>query len=536
MTGNVRPTLLVLMAVVLLVLLIACGNVANLQLARGLERDRELSIRKALGADRKRVVGQLLTESAILAIVGGVAGVAVAYRAVPAVVARSGGLLPRAAEVSVDGSVLLFAGVVTALTALVFGAAPAWKLSGGAGSERLVGSRAPSGRVLGGRTWGVLVAAQVSLSTVVVIASGLLLRSVWELQSVDVGLDTEQLVTMSLTMNDARYPEQADYLGFYDRLLDEIGSLGGVESVASIRFTPLRRDGESGSFTIPGRSDAAEDRPQARIVQVSPGFFATAGVPLLGGRDFTDLDDESSVPVVIVNDALRRRYWPGEDPVGQSLQIGRAPVPVVGWVGDVRQQSLAADPVPTIYVSQRQNSRRGMTFVARTSGDPRALMEPMRSVVRRIDADQPIQELAPMTDVVFSAAAQPRFFALLLGSFGLLAIVLSSVGIYGVVSHSVSVRVPEIGVRVALGAPRSGVARMVVGSGLRPVAVGALVGVVLAAGAARGMRETLYGVSTVDPLTFVGVPSLLILIAAWASWVPAARAARIDPTEALRAE
>ena len=537
MTGGVRSTLLVLMGVVVLVLLIACANVANLLLARGLERERELSIRRALGAGRATVVRQLLTESGMLALVGGVAGVGLAYWAVPAVLTLAQGLIPRSAEVAVDATVLLFAATTTVATVAVFGVLPALRLTAADGTSRLVSGRGVTGRAVGSRTWSALVGGQVALATVVVIASGLLLRSVWALQTVDIGFDAESVIALHLTMNDARYPEQSDYMGAYEQLMAELRALPGVEAVGSIRFTPLRRDGESGSFSIPGRPETGgENRPQARVVQVSPGFFEAAGVPILAGREFTALDDADASPVVVVNDALRRRYWPGEEVVGQSMQLASAPIPVVGVVGDIRQASLDRDPVPTIYVSQYQNSRRGMTFLIRTNGSPEALLSPVRATVRRIDQDQPIAELAPMTEVVFTSAARPRFFAVLLGGFGMLALLLSSFGIYGVVSHSVTTRVSEIGVRVALGAPGGRVVRMIVGGGLRPVLAGAAVGLIVAGAATRVLSDILFGVSTVDPLTFAAVPLLLVVVAAWASWMPAVRALRIDPTDALRSE
>jgi predicted permease len=538
MTAGVEATLLVLLGAVGMVLLIACANVANLLLSRGLERSRELGIRQALGAGRGTLVRQLLTESALLSVAGGSAGLALAYWGVRAVVSRSGDLLPRAGEVGIDGTVLLFATVVTVFTALAFGLLPALKLSRHAGTDRLSsGTRGGGDRRATSRTWAVLVGGQVGLATLVVISSGLLLRSVWELQTVDIGFEPEGLVTLSLTLNDARYPERPDYLGAYERLMDGLDRMPAVESVASIRYAPLRRDGESGNFTIPGRPDlVGADRPQATILQVSPGFFETAGVPILAGRDVSDADDAESPFVVVVNDALRRRYWPGENPVDQTIGIGAASVRVVGLVGDVRQRSLAEDPIPTIYVAQAQNPRRGMAFMMRTSADPETLLPQVRAIVQSLDPDQPIQELATMTDVIFSAAAQPRFFSLLLTSFGLLAVVLSSFGIYGVVNHSVSRRVSEIGIRVALGASRFGVVRMIVMGGMLPVLAGAAVGLVASVAATRALRSILFGVSAIDPLTFATVPLLLVAVAVWACWVPAARAVRIDPTEALRAE
>jgi predicted permease len=279
------------------------------------------------------------------------------------------------------------------------------------------------------------------------------------------------------------------------------------------------------------------ERPRGSLLQVSPGFFGTAGVGIVAGRDFGPADAAGSPPVVVINEALRRRYWPGETPLGESVEgIFAEPARIVGIVGDVRQTTLAEDPAPTIYVAQAQVPRRGMAFVLRTDSDPSALLPAVRAAVLSVDPDQPITELVTMSDVVRSASAQPRFFSLLLASFALLSLVLASCGIYGVVNHSVSRRVSEIGIRVALGAPRAGVVRLIVAGGMRPVLVGAGVGLVLSAAAARSLRGVLFGVSALDPVTFAGVPLLLVAVALAACWLPARRAVRIDPTQALRSE
>ncbi|MCH7565725.1 MAG: ABC transporter permease [Gemmatimonadetes bacterium] len=539
MTAGVEPTLFVLLGAVGLILLIACANVANLLLSRGVERRGELVIRQALGASRGRLIRQLMTESVLLSVAGGASGVALAFWGTEALLRRSAGLLPRSGEIGIDAPVLMFSLALTVGTALAFGLLPALNLTRHVGTDRLRGAagRAGASRPGASRTWAVLVASQVSLAMLIVIASGLLLRSLWALQSVDVGMESDRLVALSLTINDARYPERSDYLAAYEALMERLESLPGVESVGSIRYLPLRRSGESTEFSIADRSEPIAGGPQrADLLQVSPGFFRAAGVPLVAGRDFTRQDRMDVAPVVIINDALRRRYWPGGTGVGRFLLFGGTPAEIVGVVGDIHQQSLAEDPRPTLYFAQAQNPRRGMAFVVRAESDPESLLPRVRAAVHAIDPDQPIEHLAVMDDVVYSSTAQPRFFSLLLTSFAVLALLLASVGIYGVVSHSVSRRIPEIGIRVALGAPRAGVVGMVVASGMRPVLAGAIVGLAASTVVMQVLDTILFGVRPLDPLTFTTVPLLLVSVALVACWLPARRAVRVDPTEALRAQ
>ncbi len=538
MTSNVATSLLVLLGAAGLVLLIACGNVANLLLSRGMERTREIEIRRALGAGRGRLVRQLMTESLLLASLGAAAGLAIATLGTRWLIELSGGLLARSGEVKIDSAVLLFSALLTVVTTAAFGLAPALGLAGrgersGPGGSRTV-TRSP-GSV---RKWGFLTGAQVALATVLVITAGLLLRGLWSLQRVDVGMESDRLLTVSLTINDARYPEGEDYMAAYERLMEGFRALPGVEGVGSIRYLPLRRDGESFEFGIPNRPEPSQaQRPRGRLLQVSPGFFATAGVPVLAGREFTTADRGDAPIAVVINDALRRRYWPGEDPVGQFLLgASGAPVEIVGVVGDVHQASLAEDPAPTLYAAQAQNPRRGMAFVLRTGGDPEALLPAVRNTVRDIDPDQPIEHIGTMERVVEGSTARPRFFSSLLLSFAALAIALAAFGIYGVVSNAVNRRISEIGIRMALGASRTSVLGMIVREGMLPVAVGGVVGVVGALAGTRVLETILYGVSATDAATFAAVPVLLMLVALAACAFPALRAMRIDPTLALRRE
>jgi predicted permease len=539
MTAGVEASLLLLLGAVGLVLLIACGNVTNLLLSRSIERTRELEIRQALGAGRGRLVRQLMTESVLLSGIGATVGVALAYWGTSALLNLSGDLLPRSGEIRMDGSVLLFTLVVAVVTAVVFGLAPAMSVtrtsrSGISSTATRSGARRP-GAV--GR-WGLLTGSQVALATVLVITAGLLLRALWSLQLVDPGLDAERLATVSLTINDARYPAREDYGPAYERLLEGFRTLPGVDGVASIRFLPLRRDGESLSFGIAGRAEpSAAEQPRGRLLQVSPGFFSVAGVPLIAGREFTAADRDDSPVVVVINDAMRQRYWPGTDPVGEFVVLGGdVSAEIVGLVEDIRQVSLAEAPEPTLYIPQAQNSRRGMAFVLRTAGDPSLLLPAIRGTIQDVDPDQPIEHIGTMRSVVASSTARPRFFSSLLLSFAALALLLAAFGIYGVVSNSVSRRISEIGIRVALGATRGELIGMILKQSMLPVFSGAIAGIVISLAATRVLSSILYGVSATDLTTFVSVPLLLMAVAAVACLFPARRAVRIDPTEALRTE
>ena len=539
MTGEVSTSLLVLLGAAGLVLLIACGNVANLLLARGVERRRELDIRRAVGASRGRLVRQLLTESVLLSGGGAVLGVLLAWWGTRWLVTSSAGLLPRSGEVRIDAPVLVFSLALTVVTAIAFGMLPALDLTTQRGSQG--GARGPrSARRTPGATqrWGLLTGTQVALATVLVISAGLLLRGLWALQNVDPGLDADRLLTIGMTINDARYPEREDYLAAYERLREGLGALPGVEHVASIRYLPLRRGGESRSFDIEGAPQTTGgERPQADLLQVSPGWFATAGVPLVAGREFSDADREGEPLVVVVNDALARRYFADVDPVGRHVSFdAETSLEVVGVVGDVHQTSLAEEPRPTLYVAQAQIARRGMTFMLRTSVDPATLVPAARGVIREVDADQPIDHIGPMAAVVQESTARPRFFAWLLIGFAAVAMLLAAFGIYGVVSNAVNRRVREIGVRLALGAPRTDVLRMVLRDGMVPVALGAGVGIAVALGTTRLLNAMLFQVSASDPLTFALVPAVLLLVAFTACLAPAMRAVRVQPTEALRAD
>ncbi len=538
MTSGVQSSLVILLGVVGLVLLIACANVANVLLSRGVERGHELATRQALGAGRGRLIRQLMTESVLLSVLGGGLGVGLAYWGTGALMAGGGGLLPRSGEVGIDGSVLLFSLGITVLTALTFGLLPAMTVTKHSRAGRLQSAARTGVRGReGAAVWSVLVAGQVSLAMLIVISSGLLLRSLWALQNVDAGFEPDQLIAVSLTINDARYPERSEYMSAYGQIMDRLEAVPGVASVASIRYLPLRRDGESTSFTIMDRPELDGGAPRASMLQVSPGFFSTVGTPMVAGRDFTDADHGEAAPVLIVNEALAERYWPSESPIGRFVEgPGGDPVQVVGVVADIRQRSLAEEAQPTLYVPQLQNPRRGMAFVLQTDSDPSEVVSSVRSAILEVDPDQPIESLAVMDEIRSASTAQARFFSWLLAGFATLAVVLASFGIYGVVSHGVSRRTSEIGIRVALGASRSGVLGMVVAGGMRPVIAGTVVGGAAAMVATRLLRSILFGVSTLDPVTFLAVPTLLLTIALAACWLPAARAVRIDPTEALRAE
>ncbi len=536
-TRGVGRPLLVLLGAVGLVLLIACANVGALFLSRGMERSREIVIRWALGAGRRRLLRQLLTESLVLAGLGGVLGIALSFVASGFLMDRAAGLLPRTGEVRTDGIILAFGLGATAVTAVLFGLAPALSLTR-QGNPTVLRAGARGGRrgPGGGRLWSGLVTVEVALAVVLAVGSGLLFRSLQTLNQVDPGLDTEELLAVTLTISDARYKEFNEYMGAYDRLIERMAGVPGVRSVSSIRHMPLPRDGEDWEFRIPelAVTDQAQ-LPRAMSLQVSPGFFGTAGIPLLEGREITADDREGSPWVTVVNDALRQRYFPGEDVVGRHIDIGGTELQIVGVVGDLRQVGLSLEPRPTLYLSQRQVPRRGMTFLLRTD-TPDRLIPSVRSAIWEVDPDQPITQMISMSDAARASTGRPRLFAQLLGGFAGLALLLALTGIYGVVSQSVGARSHEIGVRMALGASAPLVISMVVREGLRPVLVGTGIGIAVASLATRVLEGQLFGVRALDPVTFVSVPLLLLAVAVVACLLPASRASRLDPVETLMAE
>jgi predicted permease len=538
--GEVRPALLVLLAAVAFVLLIACANVANLLLAKASTREREFAIRTALGASRWRVVRQLLTESLLLALAGGAAGVALAAWGARALVALSAGQLPRADEVGLDGRVLAFALGVTVLTGLLFGLVPALRMS----SPHLQPMLKEGGRGTvgagGKRVRSALVVAEVALAVVLVVGAGLMTKSLGRLLSVDPGFRPERVVSVNLTIPPERYETDDKMIAYYRAVIDAVRAVPGVQSAGAVKDLPLRGTGEYIAFDIPGRPSTDADRPRAARLHVSADYFKTMGIPLKAGRMFTEQDRRGAPYVLMVNEAFQRRFWPGESAVGKALQWGTQ-VPIIGVVGDVRQLSLAEPAEPVMYVHTLQNMRVRMNVVARvTGGGPQGSTARIGNAIRQaiwaLDRDQTITSVTTLDDVVSEAVARPRLLAVLLGLFGATGLALGAIGLYGVLAYHVSQRRQELGVRMALGAQPRDVLRLVVGEGMALTAIGIATGLAAALVLTRYMRAVLFGVAGTDPATFAGVAAVLAVVALLACLVPARRATRVDPVRALRSE
>ena len=534
-TGNVRTGLFVLFGAVALVLLMACVNVASLLLARASVREREIAIRLALGAGRGRMVRQLLTESVVLALVGGVAGLLVARVGVTALVRLSAGQLPRGSDVHLDATVLAFAAVLSIVTGLLFGLAPAVRTS----APRLQGALREGGRGMAGgggnRLRSGLVIAEVALAAMLVVGAGLMTRSFVRLLSVDTGFKPDHLVAVMFTISDTRH---RPFEQFYHAAIDRVRSIPGVISAGAVRDAPFRGDGERSSFLPPGMVlRPGEQPPTAHFMFVSDGYFRTIGAPVVAGREYSAEDRPDAGHPVLVNETLAKRYFPDEQAVGKTLHgVGPQPLQIVGVVGDIRQSAMDEPAVPTIYIDNMFNGRVQTTLVARTKGEPLAMARTIRDAIWSLDRDQPITSIFTFDDVVSDAVARPRLLTVLLGAFGALGLVLGTLGIYGVLAYLVNQRQREIGVRIALGASPGEVSRMIVGRGITLTVAGVAIGLVGALALGRFLSGVLYGVRPTDPPTFVAVAAILLSVAAIASWLPARKAARVDPAMALRAD
>ncbi|HUI40391.1 MAG TPA: ABC transporter permease [Terriglobia bacterium] len=543
--GDARRALLVLLAAVGLVLLIACANVAGLLVARSASRGKEIAIRSTLGASRGRVARQLLAESLVLALVGGAAGVVLAYWGMGALIAMLPADTPRLEEINLDGPVLLFSLGITLITGLLFGLAPAFQASRQDVNDALKESgRGVSAASSLHRVHNVLAAAQVGLALVLVVGSGLLIRSFWRLSHVDSGLDTAHLLSLRTSPPDSLYPDN-DFerkRAFYHQVFQRIASLPGVESVGAIHLLPFGDSNWNPSLEIEGRPVAqGAALPEVDWRLVTPGYFRTVGTPLLRGRFLTPSDQEKTEPVCVINATLARRFWPGEDALDRRVRTGfdgkTTWVRVVGIVADVKDHGLGAATRPQMYRPYDQRPwATSVTIMVRTSGDPVSLAGAIRSDVWAVDKNVPVSDVQTMDHVVSESVAGPRFHTLLLSVFSAAALVLAAIGIYGVMSYAVAARAHEIGIRMALGARRSEVLRMVLARSLRIAGAGLAAGLLAAFAVTRLMASLLYGVRADDPATFGGVALLLTVVSMLASYLPAWRATRVDPMVALRHE
>ena len=535
--GKVRLGLLVLLGAVGFVLLIAAVNLASLLLARAAAREREFAIRVALGAERSRVIRQLFTESLVLATLGGALGLMVAQLGGHLLVRLAAGQLPRAESVGLDYRVLAFTAAISLITGVAFGLVPAVRASSPELQQSLrEGTRGSTGGTGGLRN--TLVVSEVALAMILVVGAGLMTRSFVKLLQTDLGFTPSHRLAVNFSVSTARHSTPAEMRQTYREMIEKVRTLPGVVAAGAIRDLPFHGDGEPLGFVPPGFTPGPNGQlPTATLMFTSDGFFNAMGIPILAGRDLS-LQDRQGAPIaLVINQALAKKYFPGQSPIGQTITFGDTNhFAIVGVVGDVRQGSVDEAPTPRIYASAYQIFRVKVSLVVRTEADPQVMIKRVEDALRSVDPQQTITSAFTLDDAVGDAVARPRLLTVLLGLFGIMGLVLGALGIYGVLAYLVNQRTREIGVRLALGAKPSDVLWMVVGRGLWLAGFGVAIGLVAAVALTRLMQGVLYGVTPTDPLTFVGVAAALLAVAGFASWLPARRATRVDPLVALRAE
>ncbi len=542
LTRDARPTFLLLAATVGLVLLIACANVANLSLSRLVRREREMALRSALGAGRGRLARQLLTESVVVAIVGGALGLGVAVAGRQLLILFAARFTPRASEIVVSGPVLLFTLAVSLLAGIGLGLIPALSPRRSLVSA-LQDGRDPAASAPGRlKMRNLLIVAQVAISFVLLAGAGLMLRTLWRLRQIDPGFNSERVLTSRLDLNFTRYREREKQLDFHERVLAKLSTEPGVVSVALAGRFPLTEGGPSnGKYRIDGRdAPTPESQPRADFQRVSEDYFKTIGVPILKGRGIAGTDRDEAPKIAVINKTMAAHVFPGEDPIGKRIGVsGNQPdeivwLTIVGISGDVRQYGIANPPVDQIYLSLRQYPGLATACLVRTQSEPLALTRTVREAVHSIGPEQPVDRFRTLEDLQTSALDMPRLTAILLAAFALLALVITATGIAGVISFTVGQRRQEFGIRMALGALPGGVLRMVLGQGMRLVLLGLAIGVACAFGLSRLFSSMLYETTPTDPPTYLAVAAVLALVAAVSCFVPARRATTVDPMVALR--
>jgi putative ABC transport system permease protein len=533
---TVRPALLLISAAVGFLLLIVCANVANLMLARLSSRRGELAVRAALGAGRVQLVRQVLAESVLLSAVGGALGLFVAWAGVRFVHALPQGSLPRMEDVRLDGGVLLFALLASAIVSLVFGVVPAIQASR-AGLRDTINAFSGATRGTSARLLGVLVVAEVALALMLLVGAGLMTRSFAQLMRVSPGFEPANLLAVQIYLPQAKYKNGVARTRFYMEAIRRVGALPGVQSAAGVSALPMYPVGIDFAlpFTIEGKAPPANgEEPRADIRTATPGYFETMKIALLKGRLIDGHDLQGLPGAMVINETMARRYFGGDDPIGKVVKNPHGAAAVVGIVGDVKHYGLDGEPRAELFMPAWQQPLNGMALVVRTASDPKGFIESIRREILAIDPEQPIYDVSTMIDVVSRSVFLPRISMLLLGAFALTALLLAVVGIYGVVSYSVTQRTRELGVRMALGAEAADTLRLVLSRSLRLVAIGTACGLAASVAVTRVMGGLLYDVSPLDPTVFVGVSVLLAAAGLVASLVPARRATRVDPIVALR--
>jgi putative ABC transport system permease protein len=542
LVGGIARPLLVLLAAVGFVLLIACANLANLMLGRTAARRKELAIRAALGARRGILVRQIVTEAFVLAVAGGAAGILLAYWTTSFFVALGGSSIPRQDLIHLDARVLAFALALATIAALLSGLIPAVQAS----RQRVVDQLREGGREGGGaasrHTRHALVAAEVALSLVLLTGAGLLIRTLWTMQQAPRGFDPRQVAMMTVSPPAATYAAPADIRSFYVRLLDRVRALPGVEAAASGSGVLQPLVTSAATFEIEGQPlPPPEEQIEYPIEWVSPGYFDTVGMTMARGRGFTAADEVSAPRVVVINETMADRTWPGEDPIGRRIRPAGAPpdapwLSVAGVIHDAHRSDVTRAIRPEIYLCTLQSALRTQTLFIRTTGDPGAIAASVRRELQAIDPQLPLFRVTTLEREIGETLSRPRFQAVLLGMFALIALLLASIGIYGVTSHAVGQRTHEVGIRMAMGAGRGDVLRLILLQHLRPALAGLAIGVAGAIALSRFVRSLLFGVGPTDPATFALVSVTLLLVAAAACWIPARRATRVDPVVALRSD
>ncbi|HJR60772.1 MAG TPA: ABC transporter permease [Vicinamibacterales bacterium] len=542
LTGDIRPALLLMLGAVAFVLLIACANVANLLLARATSRQRELAVRAALGAGRGRIVRQLLAESLVLAVAGGATGLALAWWSLQLLRAFVADRLPvpRLEQVGIDGPVLGFTVAASLLAGLIFGLVPAFSAAGARLTDALKegGRTGSAGR--GKRTRSVFVVVEIALALVLLVGAGLLVRSFVRLMDVDAGFDTERTVTMRVSLPQSRYRQPVQRIQFFDRLFERIDRIPGVQSSGAVTFLPLTGLGSATRYEVVGQPvPPAGQEPVTDVRIIANQYFKAMGIPLVRGRLFDPGQPADAQNRIIVNEALARHHWPNEDPIGKRIKVSwtdNRQDEIIGVVGDVRHAGLDTEARSMTYWPHARDASSSMTLTVRTAAEPPAAVSAIRGILRDQDPELALADVKTMDEVVSRSVAQRRLLMMLLGIFAAAAMLLAAVGIYGVIAYSVTQRTREIGIRLALGAQRSDVLRMIVGQAARLALAGIVIGAAGAAWLTRLMADLLFEVRPLDPLTFAGVAAVLGSVALLASYLPGRRATRVDPVVALRAE